>query len=819
MGHIFGALKLLPDLFHMRIVRRLQLTATLALATTVVACSAPPPASVLWDELLPVSGTFRGTDLISRAAPESLKALGKGWTIDTDTTIDRGFWAIGLEAQLDMVVVRDGDHELVFDVMPPDGMQSQLLSLRVNGALMEPVALGPGWSRQAVLLPEDAVIRGHNRVELTFRGVSRPSDLDPNNNDDRPLAARFRFLQLLPVGADRALGEDDPDAVASGSTPAPTETLPIPDSPRVAHTWNPTSLETDTGTQLVFEADSIVQFALAVPEEARLVGQATVVAESGERVAWVADAIDADGVVHELGRGGAGSLNADLGAFAGQHTLLRLRTIGSRRAAVVWEGLGLSDPQGEFDRAALTPPAPPAVARSGRFTDANVVIVMLDALRPDFITTYRGIAPTPAIDALALDGTRFEDARAVAPWTNQSVYSLLTGRYPEGHGVAGWRDAPARDLRTLFQTAYAAGYHTALWSEHPLYRLARALRYDLDSYIDTRPRLREEMREYLNQTSVMTEDDGRVDVFRNDKPNFVMYHLLPPHAPYEPDPDGIGWGGPSPRWADSMNKGFRTDLDITPASLQGFSRHVGDNPPDQADIDYVTARYQDNIRYADELVGKIVDGLKRSGRYDDTMIILLSDHGEAFYEHGHFLHTWPLYDEMLRIPLVIKWPESDDTYQRAVTRPVTTVDIAPTVLDALGMADEDPGYQGESLLPLVFDGFFPSRAVYASTVGVANGAGDDEPLAPMTSLIEMPYKVIHDKRSGHLELYDLESDPGELIDLAGSQPLLAQQMFQALLLQELANVALNTGADPAEIETEMDPELVERLCSLGYIRC
>ena len=137
----------------------------------------------------------------------------------------------------------------------------------------------------------------------------------------------------------------------------------------------------------------------------------------------------------------------------------------------------------------------------------------------------------------------------------------------------------------------------------------------------------------------------------------------------------------------------------------------------------------------------------------------------------------------------------------------------------LARLEQDPGYQGQSLLPLVFDGFFPSRSIYASTVGVANGVGDDEPLKPMTSLVRMPYKVMHDKVSGHLELYDLENDPEEMVDLAGTRPLLAQQMFQALLLQEQANNALNTGADDSGgPEEAMDPELVERLRSLGYIQ-
>ena len=757
-----------------------------------------------------MAGAFRATDMISRAAPESLMALGRGWNIDTDTTVDRGFWGVGVEAQFDIVVVRDGAHELVFDAIPPEGMETQLVSVRVNDRPVgEPIALPTGWSRQHFRLASDDIVVGHNRVRLTFRGVARPTDRDPDSGDDRPLAARFRFFQLLPLGSELAFGDDDdPDVIAARGGAVPVESVPVPVAVRSGNTWTPAIIDAvdGSGRQVVVESDSIVQVALKVPAEARFVGRpSTFAGHSSAQVEWIAEAIDLEGVRYSLADGTDGALNADLAPFAGQDILLRLRTVGARGTGVVWSGLGLSDPQGQFDRQTLEPPALPAARTTPRFDQPDVVIIMLDAARPDFITTYRGIAPTPAIDALAADGTRFENAYAAAPWTNQSVYSMLTGRYPEAHGVAGWRELPPRDTKTLFQLAYAAGYHTALWSEHPLYRASRALRYDVDQYVDMKPRERLQMREQLS----------RADIFRDDKPTFALIHLLPPHAPYVPD----GFGGPPAEWADSMMKGFSTDFDISPANLQSYSRLVPDDRPNEADLRYVTARYQDNLRYADELVRRTVEGLKRAGRYDNAMIMLVSDHGEAFYEHGYFLHTWPLFEEMLRIPMVIKWPAGTDSYQRSVDRPVSNIDLAPTVLDAIGNQGEDPGHQGLSLLPLVTDGaFFPTRAIYASTVGVSNGAGDDEPLRPVTSLLVQPHKIIHDKYSGHVELYDLSVDPGETTDLATTRPLLTQEMLQLLFLQERANLRLNDGSEAPAMDVELDAELLERLRIIGYIQ-
>jgi len=793
--------------------RSFHVASVLALTGVLAACSTPPTADLLWTELRGVSAAFRGTDIISRAAPESLAALGKGWSVDVDTALTDGFWVVGVEADLDLVVVRDGPHELVFEAMPPEGMNQQLLGVRINGNQVgEPIALVSGWSRQSIKLAAGDLQIGYNRVRFTFRDIARPSDLRPESADHRPLAARFRFIQLVPEGSDRELAaEVDPDLLLSGGDAVPTAAPPIPAAVRAGNTWAPVVVEAaeeNAREQLVVEADSLIQFALTLPADARLVGTATTtVPATGGSVSWIAELLRDNEAPLELARGARGGLNADLGPYAGLEVVLRLRTIGSRDSAVLWGGLGLVDPQHQFDRQTMQPPALPAKRSTGQLGQPDIVLIVLDAARPDFMSTYRGIAPTPAIDNLASEGTRFENAYAAAPWTNQSMYSLLLGRYPEAHGVTGWRDRPARDLRSLFQITYAAGYHTMLWSEHPLYRAGRALRYDVDQYVDMRRRERMAMRERLSQP----------DMFRPGKPTFAVFHLLPPHDPYEWD-EAEGDGAPPP-WSNSMMRDFSTDFDLDARNLQSFSRTVGAAPPSDADIRYATARYQDNIRYADELVRRVVDGLKRAGRYDDALIMVMSDHGEAFYEHGHFLHTWPLYDETLRIPLVIKWPSSETSFRRSVDQPVSNIDIAPTIVDAIGSRGEDPGHQGESLLPLVFDGFFPTRNIYSSTVGVANGLDDDEPLKPMGTLIAHPYKVIHDKISGRVELYDLNSDPGETNDLAATLPALAQRLLQELFLQEQANWMLNAGAEPGDPDAEIDPELRSQLCALGYVEC
>ncbi len=795
--------------------RTSYLCALILVAGSLLACSDSGPPDLPLERVLGLARGTLATDVISRRDPTSLGALGKGWSVDANAEKVVGFWALGKEAELHLYTAQEGEHRLEFEVMPPVGASAQGIVFHLNGErIPETLVLQPDWQRTGFALPANLMRVGYNHLVLSFSTPLRPTDVDLDSDDDRLLAARFRYLRLVPP-APRPMVPfgsvvyDEPGA-ASASASSTSASTPETPARETDLRWKPKHIELpdDGGTALEMPADSILELALRLPNGARWEGRPTfdLPAESEGALRWVAELLADDGTVTLLDAGGSDdgwlaskNLSADLSAWGGSEVSLRLRSWGSVQGSVRWAGLGVRALDEPVDTRQFDPPARPIPESTGRLGRPDVVMILLDAARADAFSTYRGFAATPAVDALAADGTRFERAYAPAAWTGQSIYSILTGRYPEAHGVVGWKDMLPTEIRSLFQNMYAAGYYTYLWTEHPVYRATRALRYDVDTIVDVRPRDRIRRRQLLPAPG---------DLFRDQKPTFAFVHLVPPHDPYvAPAP----FGGSHSAW-------YQGDFSPAAANLQRFSVGLGKGPPSNDDVRYVLSLYQENVEYADSLVADIVATLKRSGRYDEAMIVLLADHGEAFYEHGHFLHTRPMYQELLHVPLVIKWPSSLNGYARAVEAPVSLIDLAPTVLDGIGVDSESFGYQGTSLLPLVLDGFVPVRDLYASTSGVSSSADQDAPLRPMATLFHDRWKVIYDEVSGRVELYDLSADPGEQRDLSHARPAKAQLMLQRLLLQQLANHVVMAGLEIKQIEGDLDPEVIERLRILGYIQ-
>ena len=198
-----------------------------------------------------------------------------------------------------------------------------------------------------------------------------------------------------------------------------------------------------------------------------------------------------------------------------------------------------------------------------------------------------------------------------------------------------------------------------------------------------------------------------------------------------------------------------------------------------------------------------------NGRYG-ALVILLSDHGEAFYEHGGFLHRQTLYEEVLRIPLVIKWPAGTEGYLPLVREPASLVDIGPTLLDGLGIHDERASFQGISLLPAVFDGVEPDRAIYSTTR--PSSTSGRRAMAAYSGQM----KMILDE-DGSARWYDLSLDPGEQIARDRDEPVVFQSLLQGLLAQQRCSRLLLAGAGQAP-QIELDEQRLRELRALGYIQ-
>lgn len=411
--------------------------------------------------------------------------------------------------------------------------------------------------------------------------------------------------------------------------------------------------------------------------------------------------------------------------------------------------------------------------------DCNVILISADTLRPDHLGCYGyGVDTSPAIDELCGDAVRFDRAFTAAPSTLPSHASLFTGLLPFQHRASRSAGLPLPDdAVTLAEVLRDHGYDTAAFVDggqmDPVWGVGQG--FEVYSSVPRR-RLRR------------TVDNGIrwIDSRRRSGRSFLLLlHSYEVHHPYTPPARfirtlGSDYQGPLP-WRIHV----------------GLLRQVnkGNFLLDRRDLQHVVSLYDAEIRSLDEALGRLIDYLRRTGQYDDTLLILVSDHGEEFGEHGQVgWHAHTLYNELLRVALVLKLPAS--SYAGSVVGDtVSLLDVYPTVLEVLGLpAARQP--DGGTLLDALRGGRPPwTTAVSEQEYGIAGVA-------------------IQSRRWKFLDsrLYDLVADPGETTDVARRYPGM-RAILEAKLREYLARPAL-AFAEPVEPA----PETIEQLRALGYIR-
>jgi arylsulfatase A-like enzyme len=370
----------------------------------------------------------------------------------------------------------------------------------------------------------------------------------------------------------------------------------------------------------------------------------------------------------------------------------------------------------------------------------NLVLITIDTLRADRIGAYGyAAARTPAMDALAVRGARFERAFATAPITLPSHASILSGRYPRGHG-ARHNGMPVDAAAPLITETFArAGFATgAFVTAFPLDRRF-GLNRGFATYSDRLPRLAGRLSNERPGAAAVDEAIAWLNQHRNER-FFLWIHLFEPHAPY---------GKPG---------------DTRPAS----------------------ARYDDDVAEADRQVGRIVGALgPDAGR---TVFVVAGDHGEAFGEHGEIAHSIFVYDTTLRVPLIFAGPGID----RIITDvPVSLVDIAPTVTKLLnaGTIDAD----GVDLGPALHGAVLPARTLYAESFAPLLDFG----WSPLRAVRLGAFKYIEAPRP---ELYRLDRDPGETRELFAQKEVESSRAAELKRIVETFSPAALTDAAPADRE-------------------
>jgi arylsulfatase A-like enzyme len=434
---------------------------------------------------------------------------------------------------------------------------------------------------------------------------------------------------------------------------------------------------------------------------------------------------------------------------------------------------------------------------------SNLLVVAVDTLRWDHLGVYGNSREvSPEIDSLAQSGVRFERAYATAPWTQPSVASMLTGLHPASHGADRLLRVLPDSAHTLAERLAEQGYVTAAVVSHYLI----GPRFGFDQGFETFVHGSALGPGKFSTPGVSSRGTELLSRFAaSDTPFFLFLHYFDPHYSYERHARyGFAASGGAGRLTggESMEE-LRT---LTP-------------PPDEGERRFVRDLYDEEVRFTDSGIGTVLRAIDRLGLRDDTIVVLVADHGEEFYERGWLGHTRTLHEELVRVPLILRVPGAGPA---VVRESVSLAGLMPTLLDLLGQsAGRAEEHQAGSFAALVRgqERWVP-QPIYLETEFFRNAAegalaGEGE-LERRHALIVGDLKLIEDRMTGSRRLYDLGDDPLEERDLAAS----AAPGTRGDLEEKLRATAERFGDERLEgAAGELAPsaEEVRLLRELGYI--
>lgn len=373
--------------------------------------------------------------------------------------------------------------------------------------------------------------------------------------------------------------------------------------------------------------------------------------------------------------------------------------------------------------AELTPPPPraPTTPQPTRTTPPNILLIVVDTLRADHLGTYGYTrATSPRIDELASKGVVFEQARSTGPSTRFSIPPLMIGKYftEIDRDKYEWPTISKSEtmlLERLDPLGYTSGAFHSIRYLRPFYRFNQGFDHYSDASLDVRgPPLNMTSSDFITDEALAWVDEVAL---KDKQPFFLWTYYGDPHSAYMRHP------------------GFPV-----------FSQQYRD-------------LYDHEILFTDHHIGRLLDGLAERGLTDDLVVVFTSDHGEALdreQDHGTLNHSRNLYDELVRVPLIITGP---GIKPGRVRTPVSLIDFVPTMLELAGLP-HDPELRGMSLTPWLRG----EDAVHPPVFFEKHRALDD----PQKGMVAWPYKVILTVPTGHVKIYDLAKDPRETVDIFGS---------------------------------------------------
>ncbi|MGH9463676.1 MAG: sulfatase [Vicinamibacteria bacterium] len=437
-------------------------------------------------------------------------------------------------------------------------------------------------------------------------------------------------------------------------------------------------------------------------------------------------------------------------------------------------------------------------SRGDRRVRPPIILISVDCLRADHMKLYGYERDTtPHLDSFSMDSVVFEAASSASSWTLPAHMSMLTGLTPSFHAVSRERKL-ATSIAYLPQILSAAGYEIDGVVSGAYLSPSFGFERGFHNYRVLRePRAEEVVDETLG---LLARTEGR--------DFFFFVHLFDPHWRYLPPEDFVERFGPRPPELDAL---LNKVIDRQP-------------PAGPEDIERLENLYDGEVAYVDRELGRLLDGLRARGLYEDALIIVTSDHGEAFYEHGHWQHSETLYQEMIRVPLIVKWPIDKLVRPRRIEEAVSLIDLFPTILEVAGLPSADT--QGKTLArylepsPPAGSGTTVSEVIWWSSEQTGELTGKKIALRSrdLKYIATFRGEPGDDLAIGEMvqeELYDLTADPEEKNNLEKSHDMAA---FRKELHAHLEQARRFRADQQSGGTVVVDESIREQLKALGYIQ-
>ncbi len=426
----------------------------------------------------------------------------------------------------------------------------------------------------------------------------------------------------------------------------------------------------------------------------------------------------------------------------------------------------------------------------------NLILISLDTVRADHLGCYGYDRPTtPRIDAYAKTGTLFENCTSSSSWTVPAHLTMFTGLEPATHRCVYYPE-PGRlnnHYDTMARILGRHGFRSGAFTGGAYASARYGLNVGFDSFQSKGRRF-----EYnIPPAKRWLEKNA-------DQPFFLFLHGFNAHRPYIP---------PAPydtRFSDGYSGSY---------NIREFG--PGKQRPSPEDLTYVVSQYDGEIGFVDEMIGDFIAYLEKRGLMENTLVILTSDHGDEFYEHGGCDHISTLYDELTHVPLILLGPGIP---AQRLPHHVGTIDILPTVLALFGLESERPFHGADR------SGMIRGRkGTLSDAVFMYTGMGNDpKHLSGLRTqrwklVVNLPGAGVHPACSRckkgtaegrQIELYDLQADPLELTNVVNTHADVARDLYARLQNRLAECEVLRLGT---ETSLPASPEHLQELQSLGYI--